>query len=48
MMPRTQPTIPTGSSKINPDGTFSTRPLEDMAPFLERDEYRSNLYVDEV
>ena len=48
MMPRTQPTFPTGSSKINPDGTFSSRPLEDMAPFLERDEYRSNLYVDEV
>ena len=48
MMPRTQPTLPAGSSKINPDGTFSSRPLEDMAPFLERDEYRSNLYVDEV
>lgn len=48
MMPRTQPTLPSGSSKINPDGTFSSRPLEDMAPFLERDEYRSNLYVDEV
>ena len=48
MMPRTQPTFPAGSSKINPDGTFSSRPLEDMAPFLDRDEYRSNLYVDEV
>ena len=48
IMPRTQPTLPTGSSRINPDGSFSSRPLEDMAPFLERDEYRSNLYVDEV
>jgi hypothetical protein len=27
---------------------MSSRPLEDMAPFLDRDEYRSNLLIDEV
>ena len=47
-MPRDQPIVPTVSSIVNPDGTMSSRPLEDMFPFLDRDEYRSNLYVDEV
>ena len=36
------------ASRVNDDGTMSSRPLEDMYPFLDRDEYRSNLYVDEV
>ena len=48
IMPRDQPIVPTVSSIVNPDGTMSSRPLEDMFPFLDRDEYRSNLYVDEV
>ncbi len=46
--PPNQPIIPTVSSRVNADGSMSSRPLEDMAPFLDRDEYRSNLLVDEV
>lgn len=46
--PPEQPIIPTVSSRVNPDGSMSSRPLEDMAPFLEREEYRSNLLIDEV
>lgn len=48
MTPPEQPIIPTVSSRINADGSMSSRPLEDMAPFLERAEYRSNLLIDEV
>ena len=48
IMPRDQPIVPTVSSIVNPDGTMSSRPLEDMFPFLDRDEYRSNLHVDEI
>ncbi len=48
IIPRDQPIIPTVSSVVNPDGTMSSRPLEDMAPFLDREEYKNNLYVDEV
>ena len=46
--PPEQPIIPTVSSMINPDGSMSSRPLEDMAPFLDREEYHSNLLIDEV
>ena len=46
--PSEQLIIPTVSSKVNADGSMSSRPLEDMAPFLEREEYLSNLLVDEI
>jgi acetolactate synthase-1/2/3 large subunit len=46
--PPEQLIIPTVSSKVNTDGSMSSRPLEDMAPFLDRDEYRKNLLVDEI
>lgn len=45
--PPEQLIIPTVSSKVNADGSMSSRPLEDMAPFLEREEYLSNLVIDE-
>lgn len=48
MTPPEQPIIPTVSSRVNPDGSMSSRPLEDMAPFLSREEYRSNLLIDEI
>ena len=48
VIPKDQPIIPTVSSAVNPDGTMSSRPLEDMAPFLDREEYKKNLYIDEV
>jgi acetolactate synthase-1/2/3 large subunit len=46
--PPEQLIIPTVSSRVNADGSMTSRPLEDMAPFLDRDEYRSNLLIDEV
>lgn len=46
--PPEQLIIPTVSSKVNSDGSMSSRPLEDMAPFLDREEYLSNLFIDEV
>lgn len=46
--PPDQPIIPTVSSMVNPNGSMSSRPLEDMAPFLGRDEYKSNLLIDEA
>ena len=46
--PPEQLIIPTVSSKVNADGSMSSRPLEDMAPFLEREEYLSNLLIDEI
>ena len=46
--PPEQPIIPTVSSRVNADGSMSSRPLEDMAPFLDRDEYLSNLLVEEL
>jgi len=46
--PPEQLIIPTVSSKVNADGSMSSRPLEDMAPFLDRDEYRKNLIVGEI
>jgi acetolactate synthase-1/2/3 large subunit len=46
--PPEQPIVPTVSSRINPDGSMTSRPLEDMAPFLAREEYLSNLLIDEV
>jgi acetolactate synthase-1/2/3 large subunit len=48
LTPPEQPIIPTVSSRVNSDGSMSSRPLEDMAPFLDRDEYRRNLLIDEV
>lgn len=46
--PPEQLVIPTVSSRVNADGSMSSRPLEDMFPFLEREEYLGNLLVDEV
>ena len=33
------------SSKILPDGTIISPPIDDMFPFLSRDEYESNKYI---
>jgi acetolactate synthase-1/2/3 large subunit len=35
-------------NKMNEDGTFQNTPMEDMYPFLDRDEYRANMFVKEV
>ena len=47
VVPRDLMVMPSVSSKINEDGSMSSRPLEDMFPFLDRTEYRNNLYVKE-
>ncbi len=46
--PSEQPIIPTVSSKVNADGSMSSRPLEDMAPFLDRSEYYENMLIDPI
>ena len=48
LTPPDQPIIPTVSSRVNADGSMSSRPLEDMAPFLDRVEYRANLLTQEI
>ena len=48
IVPREQEIIPTVASRINDDGSMSSRPLEDMYPFLDRKEYKNNLFVKEV
>jgi hypothetical protein len=30
------------------DGTFENKPMEDMYPFLEREDFRVNMFVKEV
>ena len=46
--PSEQPIVPTVSSHVNADGSMSSRPLEDMAPFLDREEYLQNLIVSPI
>ena len=46
--PPDQPIIPTVSSRIDATGIMRSRPLEDMFPFLDREELLTNLFVDPV
>lgn len=48
MLDPTQPFSPKTSSKRLDDGRMVTAPLEDMAPFLPREELLENLYVTPV
>jgi acetolactate synthase I/II/III large subunit len=43
-----QPTLPRVTSYRRPDGAMATRPMEDMFPQLDREEFRANLYVPEA
>jgi acetolactate synthase-1/2/3 large subunit len=43
-----QMTAPRLSSMARPDGTIVSKPLEDLFPFLDRDEFRSNMIVPPV
>ncbi len=45
MTPRDQLIIPTVASEKKDDGTMVSKPLEDMYPFLERDEFKKNMIV---
>lgn len=40
-----QPTAPRVTSFQRPDGSMVSRPMEDLAPFLDREEFRSNMIV---
>lgn len=46
--PPNEPVVPTVSSMVLPDGRMVSRPLEDMMPFLDREEYRRNMIVKPV
>lgn len=45
MMPENQPLIPRASSLKKPDGTIVSKPLEDLYPFLSREEFLQNMLV---
>lgn len=45
MLSTTQITEPKASSKKLPNGSMESAPLEDMAPFLSKDELESNMYI---
>ena len=45
MMPPNQPLIPRVSSLKRPDGSIASKPLEDMFPFLDREEFKANMIV---
>lgn len=46
--PANEPVVPAAASIKRPDGKMESRPLEDMLPFLDRDEYRANMIVKSV
>lgn len=45
MTPREEPRAPSLSSMRKPDGSMVSKPLEDLWPFLERDEFRANMII---
>jgi acetolactate synthase-1/2/3 large subunit len=46
--PADQLIIPTVSSSLDANGVMKSRPLEDMFPFLDREEFRSNMIIDPI
>ncbi|MBE5840008.1 MAG: thiamine pyrophosphate-binding protein [Butyrivibrio sp.] len=42
----TQVWAPKSSARREPDGTLTSPPLEDLAPFLPREELKENMYID--
>jgi acetolactate synthase-1/2/3 large subunit len=40
-----QPTAPRATSMVRPDGTIVSKPMEDLWPFLDREEFRSNMII---
>lgn len=40
-----QPLYPKGSSKKNPDGSMTSKPIEDMYPFLDRAEFLADMII---
>ena len=48
MTPREEPRAPSLSSMRKPDGSMVSKPLEDLWPFLPRDEFLSNMVIPPV
>ena len=48
MTPPDQPRAPSLSSMQRPDGSMVSKPLEDLAPFLDRQEFLSNMIIPPV
>jgi acetolactate synthase I/II/III large subunit len=44
--PPEEPRAPSLSSMRRPDGSMVSKPLEDLWPFLDRDEFRSNMLIE--
>ena len=44
-VPADQPTAPRVTSSVRPDGRIVSKPMEDMWPFLSREEFRANMIV---
>lgn len=45
MVQQSMEIIPTNAAKIKEDGMMISKPLEDMYPFLPREEFEKNMYV---
>jgi acetolactate synthase I/II/III large subunit len=45
MMDEEQPLIPRSSSMKQPDGSIKSKPIEDLYPFLDREEFLSNMII---
>lgn len=45
VVPKDQPTSPKLSSFQRKDGSMASKPLEDLWPFLDRDEFRRNMVI---
>jgi acetolactate synthase-1/2/3 large subunit len=45
MTPREEPRAPSLSSTKRPDGSMVSRPLEDLWPFLSREELAANMLI---
>jgi acetolactate synthase-1/2/3 large subunit len=43
-----QPFAPKLSAKQHPDGRITSPPLEDLSPFLDREEFKSNMIIDVI
>lgn len=43
-----EPTMPKLKSQVKPDGSMVSKPLEDLWPFLDRDEFKANMMVEPI
>jgi len=45
VVPKDQPTSPKLSSYQKKDGSMASKPLEDLWPFLNREEFQANMII---